>query len=92
MTIDVFGTSLVKFCKEKDLPYAKIWYRVTVKGMNIAEAINDVERSTGKPRYCRHWINGMTLRQYCLQNNINYVAMIAKMGRTRRTAEQLLKH
>lgn len=88
--LDVYGTSLVKYCKEKNLPYAKIWYRMSVKGMNIHEAIEDVRSSKNKPHHCNHWVNGVTLRQYCKANKINYEVLLNKMKRRKCTPEEAL--
>lgn len=81
MSMDANGLSLTKFCEKYNLPYMRIWYRMSVKNMNLAEAIKDYRQSENKPHNCKYYFKGMTARQYCKKNNLNYDAIIMYCSR-----------
>lgn len=91
MSMNAEGLSLVKFCEKYKLPYMRIWYRMSVKGMNLAEAIKHFRETENKPPHCKNYINGISARQYCKNNNISYRALVGKCFRRGCTLEEYIK-
>lgn len=91
MSMDANGLSLTKFCEKYNLPYARIWYRMSVKGMNLAEAIKHFRETEDKPAHCKNYVNGMSARQYCIKNNLKYEQLMTKCHKKKCTIEDYLK-
>lgn len=91
MSMDANGLSLTKFCEKYNLPYMRIWYRMSVKGMNLVEAIKHFRETENKPAYCKNYVDGMSARQYCIKHNLSYHNLMTKCYRKKYTLEDYLK-
>lgn len=70
------GLSISKYCKLNNIPYECIWRRVALEKMTPEEAINDYNVKKTKPKYCKFWYKGMTLRKYCAKHGLKYQQLI----------------
>lgn len=90
MSLNADGLSLLEFCRRYKLPYSRIWYRMAVKGMNLAEAIKHFRETENRPKHCKNFYKGISARQYCKKHNLNYEAITMYCSRKGTTVEEYL--
>lgn len=90
MSLNADGLSLLEFCRRYKLPYSRIWYRMAVKGMNLAEAIKHFRETENHPKRCKNFYKGISARQYCIEHNLNYEAIMLRCSRKGTTVEEYL--
>lgn len=74
------GKTMHSFCKEHNLSYSVAVYCIEC-GMSPDEAVEKAMKVKGKRGHnnLKYMYNGITLREYCRQNNLCYSVMLGKM-------------
>lgn len=67
------GKSVMQFCKETGACYGTIWNYVVKDKITVDEACNKaLERKGNRDGATKYFVNGISLRQYCSKNGLNY--------------------
>ena len=83
--------NLKKFCREQDIPYVPVWYRLFIKGMTLDEAIIDVKLPPKSYRYCKYYWKGTPLKHYCKSNGLRYERIVKLIKNLKYTVEQAVR-
>ena len=70
------GETLRQYVKSKGIPYQTVYQYITLLGYGIEEALDLAKkRRNCKNANAKYFKGGMSLRQYCLKNNLKYWKM-----------------
>ena len=68
------GQSLRQYCLEHKISYRIAYILCDEKGLNPADAIE--RASNPRPKNRKHYVDGLTLKEFCRKNNIPYDAVL----------------
>ena len=75
------GISLRKYCLDNNINYNTILYRINIIGEKYPYKSLDeiIYLAIHYERY-KYYYNGIPLKNYCLNNNLDYIIIISRIG------------
>lgn len=86
------GTSLNSYCEEHGYLYSGVYRRIMEYGETPDEAVKQyVARRGNKRTATKHFIDGVPLKDYCKQHNLNVNGVLSRVYSRKMSLEEAVK-